>query len=307
MHCPHNFRIHSVIFLLMISSYVSAQERPDPIFTTFNGTVYSMPIVEVKKGKLISKRIQEHYGDNIYDYKKLYNIELDELNVPETTIGAASFPGVDRSQQFCMILNSTMTIEIDGCYEFSLHSDDGSILWIDEQIVVDNDGGHQMQLRKDTFALKEGKYPVKLWYFQGMPDRFGLVFDAVLVGRHDACNQSPNSTTVELKSHLLFEEGSHILGIKAEDELSTIMDSIGQQDVLSVEVIGHTDNVGSEESNLLLSQKRADAIVSKLRGILPQDISIISIGVGERKPLKENDTSKGREMNRRVEIIIKYR
>ncbi len=141
-----------------ISYFLDAngQKRPDPTFDTFKGHYYAMPVIEERVKNRVRKRIQDKYGDNIYDYKKLGDIELDEINIPETTIGGDYFPGVDRYQQFCMILNSKMTIEIDGCYEFSLHSDDGSILWIDDQIIVDNDGGHQMELTKDTIALNKG-------------------------------------------------------------------------------------------------------------------------------------------------------
>jgi hypothetical protein len=81
-----------------------------------------------------------------------------------------------------MILHSTMYVEREGCYEFSLNSDDGSVLWIDHVEVVNNDGGHGMRLVRDSAAITEGVYGVKLWYFQGLPDRFGLILDARRVG-----------------------------------------------------------------------------------------------------------------------------
>lgn len=67
---------------------------------------------------------------------------------------------------------------------------------------------------------------------------------------------------------------------------------------------GHTDNVGSDESNLELSKKRAQAVLSYLvkRGVDREKLSIRYYGM--RKPIATNDTEEGRRMNRRVEFEI---
>ena len=67
---------------------------------------------------------------------------------------------------------------------------------------------------------------------------------------------------------------------------------------------GHTDNVGSEDFNLGLSQRRADAVRSYL---LQQGVDASRIeasGMGEGVPVASNGTATGRQQNRRVEIII---
>jgi len=71
-----------------------------------------------------------------------------------------------------------------------------------------------------------------------------------------------------------------------------------------VEISGHTDNVGSNEYNLTLSERRAAAVVDYLvvKGI-PQE-NLVSKGYGEEYPITTNDTEDGRELNRRVEMII---
>lgn len=74
-----------------------------------------------------------------------------------------------------------------------------------------------------------------------------------------------------------------------------------------VEIAGHTDSVGSEEYNLHLSQKRAEAVVRYLvgRGIDPG--RLIARGYGETQPIADNGTEEGRALNRRVEMrIIKW-
>ncbi|WP_298690941.1 OmpA family protein [uncultured Sulfuricurvum sp.] len=71
-----------------------------------------------------------------------------------------------------------------------------------------------------------------------------------------------------------------------------------------IEVHGHTDNVGSDASNLSLSQLRAQSVSSALttRGVGSDRIK--AIGFGENAPVATNDTPAGREANRRVEIKI---
>jgi outer membrane protein OmpA-like peptidoglycan-associated protein len=71
-----------------------------------------------------------------------------------------------------------------------------------------------------------------------------------------------------------------------------------------VAIEGHTDAVGSDSSNLSLSQRRADAVRAALasRGI--GGIRITAQGMGEAAPVASNDTAEGRQRNRRVEVII---
>ena len=71
-----------------------------------------------------------------------------------------------------------------------------------------------------------------------------------------------------------------------------------------VAIEGHTDSVGSDSSNLSLSQRRADAVRAALasRGI--DGTRITAQGMGEAAPVASNDTGEGRQRNRRVEVII---
>lgn len=72
-----------------------------------------------------------------------------------------------------------------------------------------------------------------------------------------------------------------------------------------VSIEGHTDNFGTEERNIVLSQNRARAVMDYLtgKGVDPKRLSIK--GFGEKKPVAANETEEGRFKNRRTEIIIK--
>lgn len=71
-----------------------------------------------------------------------------------------------------------------------------------------------------------------------------------------------------------------------------------------VEVIGHTDNVGLRDSNLALSQARAEAVRTYLSGKgVSQDMVMVS-GQGPDRPVAENSTAEGRARNRRIEFRV---
>jgi outer membrane protein OmpA-like peptidoglycan-associated protein len=67
---------------------------------------------------------------------------------------------------------------------------------------------------------------------------------------------------------------------------------------------GHTDNVGSNESNLKLSQERAESVRSYLLSKKLPANRVTSIGFGETRPIASNDTEEGKSQNRRVEFVI---
>ena len=70
-------------------------------------------------------------------------------------------------------------------------------------------------------------------------------------------------------------------------------------------VSGHTDNLGSEELNMTLSQARAQTVANFITqvGLIPKD-RVNSSGFGKNKPVASNETVEGRAENRRVEILI---
>jgi OmpA-OmpF porin, OOP family len=78
----------------------------------------------------------------------------------------------------------------------------------------------------------------------------------------------------------------------------------GERGDASIEIAGHTDSVGPEAYNQLLSEKRAEAVKAYLveHGIAAGRISVV--GYGEAEPRDSNDTVEGRRKNRRVEIRI---
>jgi outer membrane protein OmpA-like peptidoglycan-associated protein len=72
-----------------------------------------------------------------------------------------------------------------------------------------------------------------------------------------------------------------------------------------IEIEGHTDAVGTDEYNLKLSQDRAESVRYFLvQSSIAESRIVGTRGLGEVRPVATNDTPEGRQMNRRVEIII---
>jgi len=87
------------------------------------------------------------------------------------------------------------------------------------------------------------------------------------------------------------------------DEIGKLLRENPEQ---SFYVVGHTDNIGSYEDNLTLSQKRAESVVRELvitYGVPEERLQ--AIGVGPVAPVDTNDTEEGRARNRRVELVVR--
>jgi outer membrane protein OmpA-like peptidoglycan-associated protein len=74
-----------------------------------------------------------------------------------------------------------------------------------------------------------------------------------------------------------------------------------------VAVVGHTDSVGNEADNVILSRARANTVAAKLtaKGVQPQRVH--AEGFGSQRPIADNATEAGRAENRRVELGVTVR
>ncbi|MCP5405739.1 MAG: OmpA family protein [Pseudomonadaceae bacterium] len=86
--------------------------------------------------------------------------------------------------------------------------------------------------------------------------------------------------------------------------LDNVSGVLNQYPSTFIDIVGHTDSVGSDSYNMDLSQRRAQSVASYLigKGVVAQ--RLVVRGVGEQFPVASNDTDAGRAQNRRVEILI---
>lgn len=105
-------------------------------------------------------------------------------------------------------------------------------------------------------------------------------------------------------NNIFFETGKSSLNSESSPELDRLVMTMNFNQNMEVEIGGHTDDVGSDASNLKLSQDRADSVREYLIGKGIEPDRIIGKGYGESKPIATNSTPEGQQANRRVEFKI---
>ena len=103
---------------------------------------------------------------------------------------------------------------------------------------------------------------------------------------------------------ILFDVNKSVVKTQAEFILDNIAKIMNENDDFNFIIEGHTDNTGVAEHNLQLSQERADAIKAYLirKGVKSKRLE--AKGYGQTRPIESNDTERGREINRHVEINV---
>jgi outer membrane protein OmpA-like peptidoglycan-associated protein len=105
-------------------------------------------------------------------------------------------------------------------------------------------------------------------------------------------------------SDVLFDSGKYTLRPLAREKLAKICGIVLGYPSLKLAVEGNTDSVGTELFNQDLSEKRADGVRSYLTQQGVPESSTTATGFGKTRPIASNDTSEGRQQNRRVELIV---
>ncbi len=132
-----------------------------------------------------------------------------------------------------------------------------------------------------------------------------------LAGVDTASNYQLNIELQPIKSgtkftlkNILFDTDSYVLKEESFEELDRLVAFLNENPTVNAELHGHTDNQGSPAHNKTLSENRAKAVVTYLveKGIGAKRLS--SKGFGDTKPISDNETEKGRSMNRRTEVIL---
>ena len=109
--------------------------------------------------------------------------------------------------------------------------------------------------------------------------------------------------TVILRN-IFFDSNSFSLLDESKFELNKLVALLKNNKTMKIEIIGHTDNVGSDSDNIKLSTNRAAAVVTYLQEHGIDFIRLSSKGMGETSPIADNETNEGRSKNRRTEFKV---
>ena len=129
-----------------------------------------------------------------------------------------------------------------------------------------------------------------------------------------ASNLNPVALDVYLKplksgsavvlNNIFFESGAYTLRGTSKTELNKIINFLRLNKDLKVEISGHTDDVGTDKANQLLSEKRAKAVVDYLSSNGIHKSRLTYKGYGETKPVAPNTSDENRQLNRRIELRV---
>lgn len=126
---------------------------------------------------------------------------------------------------------------------------------------------------------------------------------AELLEELDAVDE-PEGATVEIPDTVLFAFDSDELEPGAAAVLDGIVEVLLLLEDAPAVVRGHTDDVGDDDYNLDLSQRRADAVVAHLVDAGVDAGLLTAEGLGEAEPIVPNDSDEQRARNRRVEVVL---
>jgi choice-of-anchor C domain-containing protein len=160
-----------------------------------------------------------------------------------------------------------------------------------------------------TFTAKDSTTTLEFRSLTVSPQTgFGAAIDNVAVVPEDApplqISESAKEIRVELGSEVLFDTGKFELKPEATDALRGVAGILQKYPNAPVVIEGHTDSVGSAQSNQVLSENRAAAVRQWLAGNGIAASRLSTKGLGATVPVAPNDTPEGRERNRRVEIRV---
>lgn len=110
---------------------------------------------------------------------------------------------------------------------------------------------------------------------------------------------------VTFDSGILFATGKADLNASSKDALAKFSNTLKSNNLLSVDIYGHTDSTGNDGINIPLSNNRAQSVETYLKscGVASSQFKNV-VGKGSSEPVADNSTAAGRQQNRRVEVFL---
>jgi CubicO group peptidase (beta-lactamase class C family)/outer membrane protein OmpA-like peptidoglycan-associated protein len=276
----------------------------DEQINNFTGNIYFIPegskkLPDLRKLEPVGKIYSNYIYIKKQDFKK-------------------GFPGVSaRFENFAIDYKGQFYIKEESDYCFAVGSDDGSKLFIDDSLIINNDFIHSLEFKSNCINLKKGLHKIEVQYFQGPRYEVALILRYKKMGEKAfqlfdlslffpvKINENDSSIDVSMGNDILFEFNSFELSEAYKLALSEIkriiIDKVKFQSII---IYGHTDDTGTEAYNMKLSLNRANAVKNYLTTLGIDTKSTITKGCGEKQPKVPNTDDENRKENRRIEISI---
>ena len=212
-----------------------------------------------------------------------------------------------------IILTMTvMTVFVSGCQTLDAYTREektssatkGALIGAAAGAVVGLISGGDAVERRQRALIGAGVGAIaggSIGYYQ---DKQEAKLRAELEGTGVSVVRNGDNITLLMPGNITFATNSADLSPAFFNVLNSVGKVLAEFDKTVVEVAGHTDSTGSDSYNQGLSERRANSVTSYLtsQGVMAQ--RIITLGMGESRPVADNSTDGGRQANRRVEITM---
>ncbi len=125
-----------------------------------------------------------------------------------------------------------------------------------------------------------------------------------LAGTGVSVTRQGDNIVLNMPGNITFKTGSSDLNADFYKVLDGVGMVVDEYEKTLIVVEGHTDNVGSDESNQTLSERRASTVGQYIAGRGINGQRVLTAGFGESRPIASNDSDAGRSQNRRVEVRL---
>lgn len=128
---------------------------------------------------------------------------------------------------------------------------------------------------------------------------------AQLQGTGVSVTRMGNDVVLNMPGNITFDIDRSDLQPNFAPVLDSVSLVLKEYDQTLIDVTGHTDSTGSVEHNMDLSERRANTVATYLKATGVDHMRVYTLGVGPHYPVASNATPEGRQLNRRVELVLK--
>ena len=216
-----------------------------------------------------------------------------------------------RSQKLILAM-TVMTVFVSGCETLDAYTREEQMSSATKGALIGAAAGAAVGLMSGDDAVERRQHALigagigalaggSIGYYM---DKQEAELRAELEGTGVSVVRNGDNITLNMPGNVTFATDSSDLSPAFFSVLNSVGKVLAEYEQTVVEVAGHTDSTGSDSHNQGLSQRRASSVSAYLsaQGVIQQ--RMITLGMGEARPIADNSSSAGRQANRRVEITM---
>jgi len=207
---------------------------------------------------------------------------------------------------------ASMTLVIGGCQTLDAYTQEGKMSSASKGAMIGAASGAVVGLISGDDAVERRQHAMILAGVGALAggavgnymDRQEAKLRAELQGTGVSVTRMGDNITLNMPGNVTFATDSSDLSPDFFDVLTSVSKVMKEYEKTVVEVAGHTDSTGSDSYNQSLSERRAASVAGYLRSQNVAGERLLTLGMGEARPVADNGTAEGRQANRRVEITM---